>query len=128
MLSNGRQSKPADGNVKDRNVVNYFNQRCFKGFGIKVVFMVKSGRPTVPIKGKGVKKFPSRKESKENVSPDQDFHLEEEEDFFMSGMTRAKRKDWYFTASDYTQRPKTPQKIVTIMNPSRNCKTRKDRK
>jgi DNA helicase II / ATP-dependent DNA helicase PcrA len=110
MLQMGDSPTAADVDVKDRNVVNILTVHSSKGLEFKVVFMVNLVSD----------RFPSRERSekiplpdgilKEKISPETDFHLEEERRLFYVGMTRAKER-LYFTAADYYGTGKRPKKL-----------------
>jgi DNA helicase-2/ATP-dependent DNA helicase PcrA len=110
MLQMGDSPTAAEVDVKDRNVVNILTVHSSKGLEFKVVFMVNLV----------TERFPSRERSeriplpegilKENISSDQDFHLEEERRLFYVGMTRAKER-LYFTAANYYGTGKRPKKL-----------------
>ncbi|MBF8249706.1 MAG: hypothetical protein HW400_307 [Candidatus Levybacteria bacterium] len=110
MLQMGDSPTAADVDVKDRNVVNILTVHSAKGLEFKVVFLVNLVAD----------RFPSRERSekiplpigilKENISPESDFHLEEERRLFYVGMTRAKER-LYFTAANYYGTGKRPRKL-----------------
>jgi DNA helicase II / ATP-dependent DNA helicase PcrA len=110
MLQMGDSPTAADVDVKDRNVVNILTVHSSKGLEFKVVFMVNLVSD----------RFPSRERSekiplpdgilKEKISPETDFHLEEERRLFYVGMTRAKER-LYFTAADYYATAKRTKKL-----------------
>lgn len=100
MLQMGDSPRAADLDLRDRDAVNILTVHSSKGLEFKVVFLVNLVSD----------RFPSRERSekiplptgiiKEDISPETDFHLEEERRLFYVGMTRAKER-LYFTAANY---------------------------
>lgn len=110
MLKMGESPRAADTDARDRNVVNILTIHSSKGLEFKVVFMVNLVSD----------RFPSRERSekiplpigimKETISTNADFHLEEERRLFYVGMTRAKER-LYFTSASYYGTGKRPRKL-----------------
>jgi len=110
MLSMGDSPTAADVDVKDRNVVNILTVHSSKGLEFKVVFMVNLVNDRFPSRDRSEKIPLPEGILKEKLSPDSDFHLEEERRLFYVGMTRAKER-LYFTAANYYGTGKRPRKL-----------------
>ncbi|MDP2638033.1 MAG: ATP-dependent DNA helicase [Candidatus Levybacteria bacterium] len=110
MLQMGDSPRAADIDIKDRNVVNILTVHSSKGLEFKIVFLVNLVSDRFPSRERNEKIPLPTGILKETISPDIDFHLEEERRLFYVGMTRAKER-LYFTAANYYGTGKRAKKL-----------------
>ncbi len=110
MLQMGDSPRAADIDLRDENAVNILTVHSSKGLEFKVVFLVNLVSDRFPSRERNEKIPLPDGIIKETISPETDFHLEEERRLFYVGMTRAKER-LFFTVADYYGSGKRGRKI-----------------
>lgn len=110
MLQMGDSPTAADIDINSRNAVNILTVHSSKGLEFKVVFLVNLVSDRFPSRERNEKIPLPIGITKEFISSDTDFHLEEERRLFYVGMTRAKER-LYFTAANYYGENKRAKKL-----------------
>ncbi len=110
MLQMGDSPRAADIDLRDENAVNILTVHSSKGLEFKIVFLVNLVSDRFPSRERNEKIPLPDGVIKETISPETDFHLEEERRLFYVGMTRAKER-LFFTTADYYGTGKRGKKI-----------------